>query len=111
MMPQREAGEPIYEQAGSTYGGYEGNQAYAHQQFETPYQQPLQEGPAAKVYAPVHDNRNMIRLMTFVVAMATLIVLAFLCLIVVGGTGGWVSFCAGSFAIFVMAVVAIDKIK
>jgi hypothetical protein len=38
MMPQREAGEPVYEQADATYGRYEGDQNYAHQQFEAPYQ-------------------------------------------------------------------------
>jgi hypothetical protein len=85
MMPQREASEPTYEQAGSTYGGYEGDQAYAHPQFETPYQQPLQAEPAAKVYAPVHDNKNALRLIMFVIAMVTLVVFAVLCLLLVGG--------------------------
>jgi hypothetical protein len=110
MMPQREASEPTYEQAGSTYGGYEGNQAYVHPQFETPYQQPLQAEPAAKVYAPARDNKNVIRLMTFAISMVTLIVLAVVCLIIVGGTGGWISFCAACLALFIIAVVAIDKI-
>jgi hypothetical protein len=107
MMPQREA----YEQAGSTYGGYEGNQADAHQQFETYDPQLLQEERVAKVYVPAHDNKNMLRLIAFAIAMVTLIVLAVLCLILVGGTGGWISFCAASLAIFIMACVAIDRIK
>src|SRR5881394_1230126 len=109
MMPQREAGSPIYEQAGSTYAGYEGNQADAHQQFETYDPQPLQAERAAKVYAP--DNKNMLRLASLAIAMVTLIVLAVVCLILVGGTGGWISFCAASLAIFVMACVAITEIK
>jgi len=111
MMPQREAGSPIDEQAGSTYGRYEGNQADAYQQFETSYQQPLLEERAAKVYVPVHDNRNILRLIAFAIAMVTLIVLAVLCLVLVGGTGGWISFCAASLTIFITAAVAIDKIK
>src|SRR5215470_11220622 len=106
MMPQREAGSPIDEQAGSTYGGYEGNPADAHQQFETPYQQSLRAG---KVYAP--DNKNVLRLTAFAMGMATLIVLAVICLIIVGGPGGWISFCAASLAILIMVGVAIDKIK
>jgi hypothetical protein len=113
MMPQRETNEPTYEyqQAGSTYGGYEGNQADAHQQFETSYQQPLQGQQAAKVYATAHDNKNLLRLATFGMAMVTLIVLAVVCLIFVGGLGGWISFCAACLAIFIIAVVAIDNIK
>jgi hypothetical protein len=111
MMPQREAGSPIDEQAGSTYGGYEGNQADAYQQFETSYQQPLQEERAAKVYAPAHDNTNTLRLTAFAIAMGTLIMLAVICLVFVGGPGGWISFCAAALAIFLVAAVAIDKIK
>ena len=111
MMPQKEAGSPINEQTGSIYGGYEGNPADAHQQFETPYQQSLQEERTAKVYVPAHDNKNMLRLVAFALAMVTLIVLAVVCLILVGGTGGWISFCAASLAIFVMACVAITEIK
>src|SRR5262249_14303667 len=111
MMPQREAGEPTYEQAGSTYGGYEGNQADAHQQFETSYQQPLQGEREAKVYGTARDTKNALRLIAFGMAMVTLILLAVVCLIVVGGTGGWISFCAACLAIFIMAVVAIDNIK
>jgi hypothetical protein len=111
MMPQREASEPVYKQAGSTYGGYEGNQADAHQLFETSYQQPLQEERAAKVYAPVHDNKNVLRLAALAIAMVTLIALAVICLVLVGGTGGWISFCAASLAMLVIAGVAIDKMQ
>jgi len=111
MMPQREAGEPTYEQASSAYGGYEGNPANAHQSFETFYQQPLQEEQATKVYAPAHDNKNMLRLIAFAIAMVTLVVLAILCLVLVKGTGGWISFCAASLAIFIMTAVVIEKIQ
>ena len=111
MMPQREASSPMDEQAGSIYSGYEGNQMDTHQQFETSYQQPLLEERAAKVYATAHNNKNILRLVTFAIAMVTLVVLAFLCLVLVGGTGGWISFCAACLAIFIMTVVAIEQIK
>src|SRR5690348_17670809 len=93
MMPQREASEPRDEQASSAYGGYEGYQADIHQQFETSYQRPLQEERVAKVYVPVHDNKNMLRLVTFAMGLVALIALAVICLVLVRGTGGWVSFC------------------
>ncbi len=108
MMPQSEANQSTNEQVDPAYGRYEGEQAYAHQQFETPYQQPRS---ASKVYAPAPDNKNVLRLIAFAMALVALIVFGVLCLIFVGGTAGWISFCAASLAIFIIAVVAIDKIK
>ncbi len=103
MIPQREASESIHEQASSTYGRYEGDQEYARQQDETSYGQPLREGAGGKVYPPLSDNTNMFRLLVFVIAMVTLLAFAVLCLVFVGGTGGWISFGAASFAILVIA--------
>ena len=112
MMPQRDASESMSEQAGPTYGKYEGEQTYdAHRQYEIPYEQPLRNEPLGKVYLPQHDNKNMLRLVAFAIAMVTLLAFAVICLIIVRGTGGWISFCAASLAIFIVAVVAIDKIK
>jgi hypothetical protein len=103
MMPQKEAG--------SIYGEYEGDQAYTRQQFETPDQHSLQEERTAKVYAPVHGNQNMLRLMAFGMALAALFGLAVLCLIFVGGVGGWISFCAATLAVIAMGSIVIDKMK
>ncbi|GLV55470.1 hypothetical protein KDH_23140 [Dictyobacter sp. S3.2.2.5] len=113
MMPQQEANDARQEQAGAAYGKYEGEpaSAYAYQQFESPYQRPLREEPASKLYTPAPDNKNMLRLMAFGMTLLALIVLAVLCLIIVGGTGGWISFCAACLTIFIVAVVVIDKIK
>ncbi len=108
MMPQKEVSESIHEQAGPTYGRYEGNQG---QHDQTSYEQLLREGPLGKVYPEPRDNKNMLRLIVFVIAMVTLIAFGFLCLMFVGGTGGWISFCVASLAIFLVAVVALDKIK
>lgn len=111
MMPQREASESIDEQANSTYGRYEGDQEFIRQHNETSYEQPLREGPGGKVYAPLSDNKNMLRLLWFVVAMVALLAFVFVCLVIVGGTAGWISFCAASLTIMVIAGTAIDKIK
>jgi hypothetical protein len=43
MMPQEET----HEQTGSTYGRYEGDQAYAHPRDEAPYEQMMSETPVA----------------------------------------------------------------
>jgi hypothetical protein len=86
MIPQREASETIYEQ-------------------------PLREEPEGKVYPPLRDNKNMLRLLWFVVAMVALLAFAVVCLVIVGGTAGWISFCAASFTIMVIASTAISTIK
>ncbi len=113
MMPQREASQSIHEQAGPTYGRYEGDQAFARQHFETSCEQPLRGGPGEKVDPSLSllDNKNLLRLLVFVIAMVTLLAFGVLCLVFLGGTGGWMSFCAASLAIFIVAAVAIDKIK
>jgi hypothetical protein len=111
MMSEREANESIHEQASPTYGRYEGDREYARQNYDASDAQPLREEPGGKVYPPQGDNKNLFRLILFVIAMVTLLALAVICLLFVGGTGGWISFCAASLAIFIIAAVAIDKIK
>jgi hypothetical protein len=111
MIPQREASESIYEQASSPYGSYQGGQQDARQQEVISYEQPLREGPAGKVYPSLSDNKNMLRLIWFVVAMVALLAFAFVCLVIVGGTAGWISFCAASFTIMVVASTAISTTK
>ncbi len=103
MMPQRNASESVNEQASSTYyGSHEADQEYARQRDELPYEQPLREGLGRNVYLPQMDNTNLFRLLVFVIAMVTLLVFVVVCLVLVGGTGGWISFCAASFAILVI---------
>jgi hypothetical protein len=111
MMPQREAGDSIHEKSDPTYGGYEGSQMYSDQHYDASYEQPLRSGAAGKVYPAPSDNKNVLRLLTFVVAMVFLVIFAIICLLAFGGTGGWISFSVAAFVIFVTAVVAIDKIK
>ncbi|GCE31634.1 hypothetical protein KDA_71180 [Dictyobacter alpinus] len=108
MMPQREASEAGQS---SSYGGYGGEQIDNQQQFESSYQRQSMGGAAGKLYPSAPDNHNVLRLIAFGMSLLTLIVMAVICLIIVGGSGGWISFCAASLAIFIIAVVAIDKIK
>jgi hypothetical protein len=103
MMPQMNANEPLDERANSTYGRYEGDQEHVRQREEIPYNQPLREGMGEKVYVLPRDNTNLFRLLVFVIAMVTLLMFVVVCLVFVGGTAGWISFCAASFAILVIA--------
>ena len=111
MIPQREASDPLYEQASTPYGSYQGSQPEASQQEAISYEQPLREGAEAKVYPSPSDNKNMLRLIWFAVAMVALLAFAVVCLVIVGGTPGWISFCAASFTIMVVASTAISTIK
>jgi hypothetical protein len=112
MMPQREASESIHEQPGPTYGRYEGNQASsAYQHSETTYEQELREGPVGKVYPLPRDNKNVLRFALAVIAMVMLLLFGLLFVVFIGGTGGWISFAAASFAIFIIAAVGLDKIR
>ena len=87
MIPQREAIEPGYEQ-------------------------PVREAePRGKVYPQVSDNKNMLRLLWFGVSMVALLAFAVICLVIVGGTPGWIGFIAASFTIMVIASTAISSIK
>ena len=105
MIPQSETKESIHEQPRSVYGGYEGDQEYAHQHDETSYEQMLREGPERKVYPPQSGNMNMFYqfVIVFVISMVALFAFAVLCLVFVGGTGGWIGFIAVSIAILCIA--------
>jgi hypothetical protein len=111
MIPQKEASDSLYEQANSPYGSYQGGQQDARQHDAISYEQPLSEGLAGKVYPPLSDNKNTLRLIWFVVAMLALLAFAVVCLVIVGGTAGWISFCAASFTIMVVASTAIAATK
>ena len=105
MVPQRKFQEASHEQNGSIYSGYEGDVTYTRQPGETPYEQMLREEPEGKVYPPQRGSISMFYqfLIVFVVSMVALFAFAVLCLVWVGGTGGWIGFIAASFAILCIA--------
>jgi hypothetical protein len=111
MIPQKEAGELLHEQASPTYESYQGGQQDARQQDAIFYEQPVREGPGGKVYPSLPGNKNMLQLLWFVVAMVALLAFAVICLVVVGGTPGWISFLAAALTIMVIAATAISTIK
>lgn len=70
-----------------------------------------QEGRGEKVYPPRHTQKNRFRLSIFMIAMVMLLLCAVLCIFFLGGTGGWVSFIVAATVIFLITVVAIDKVE
>ncbi|QBD76285.1 hypothetical protein EPA93_09790 [Ktedonosporobacter rubrisoli] len=107
MMSQEET----QEQTGSTYGRYAGDQVYAHLRDEAPYEHMMRETPVTKVYPQAHYHQNVFRLIGLAISLASLLAFAVICLVLVGGIGGWISFCAACIATFIVATVAIDRIK
>ena len=105
MIPQRETHETMQDQSGPMYVGYEGAPEYTRQNVETPYEQMLREEPEGKVYPPQRGSISMFYqfLIVFVISMIALFAFAVLCLLWVGGTAGWISFIAASFAILCIA--------
>jgi uncharacterized membrane protein YkgB len=103
MMPQEET----HEQTSPIYGRYEGNQTHAH----PPYEQMMRETSGAKVYPEPRNSQNVFRLMGLTITMVSLLALAVICLVLVGGIGGWISFCAACITTFIVASVAIDRMK
>ena len=110
-MQQQGANDPVPNHVDSTYGGYEGDSTYAYQSFASPDRGQQREEAVGKLYPFKQDNKNKHILTAFAMALGTLLMLAVLCVVFVGGTGGWISFCAASLAIFIMTAVVIDKIK
>lgn len=92
------------------YGRYEGQQAPARQQYAFSYEQ-RREDASGKVYPAVRDNKNLYRLLVFIVAMVMLFVFALLTIFFIGGTGGWVSLVVMAFIIFLISAVALDRIR
>ncbi|QBD75658.1 hypothetical protein EPA93_06425 [Ktedonosporobacter rubrisoli] len=107
MMSQEET----QEQTGSTYGRYAGDETYAHLRDEAPYEHMMRETLRAKVYPETHTQQNVFRLIGLAISLASLLAFAVVCLVLVGGIGGWISFCAACLATFIVATVAIDHIK
>src|SRR5215471_7778988 len=111
MMPQRSENESMHEQAGTSYGKYEGNQEFSqHSDWGTGNEAP-RETSGEKVYPQLHNHKNMFRLGMFLIAMVMLLVFALLFVFFLGGTGGWISFCVAAGVIFLLAVIVIDKIE
>jgi hypothetical protein len=124
MMSQE--GQPIREEPGAGYGGYEGNQSYSPPpQYGTSYgqgpqyddeyidvlaqrlSQRMAQGPRGKIQpASIGDRAPWgMRLALAIVSISILVPLAAILLAGVGGLGGLISFGAACLAIFLINAV------
>jgi hypothetical protein len=111
MMPQSDEGESIREPAHATYGRYEEELPYARPPDGASDEHLLKDEAGGKAYPPLSEKQNKLRLQWFAVAMVALLAFAVVCLVIVGGTAGWISFLAASFTIMVIASTAISTMK
>ena len=107
MGPQQNIGAWQDGQPESRYRSYEG-EPLSVSQPDLVSGLPFQEGRTEKVYQPVRDTTMLYRLLTMVFALAALAVFVYICLVLVGGTAGIISFCAASFTIMVIASTVIS---
>lgn len=74
------------------YGGYEGNRLSALTYAETSAERLLTDTQGGKITPLSHSSQNSLRFAIAAMSMLTLIALTVICLLFIGGVGGWISF-------------------
>ncbi len=105
MMPQQESDDSRH----ATYGAYEGDQSYTHPYAETSSGRLFKEEIGGKISPQPHDSKNLFRFAIAALSMGTLIALVIVCLLFIGGTGGWIGFIVASCVIFGIAIAALTS--
>ena len=112
MMPQEEINATSYRQAEPEFGRYEGTQtSSARQQYETSYEHATREGSSGKVYPLPRDNANVFRFVLVLIALGLIVLFGLLFIFVIGGTTGWASLAVVCFAIMVITLAGMDRIR
>ena len=112
MMPQEEVNAAIHRQADPVYGRYEGTQTpSARHHYESSYEQEVREGLSGKVYPLPRDNANILRCFLAVIALGLVLLFGLLFVVRIGGTTGWASFAVACFAIMVITLGSLEKIR
>ncbi|GHO58804.1 hypothetical protein [Ktedonobacter robiniae] len=94
-----------------SYGVYEMQSASEHQEYEMSSFQKPDSVANEKLRAPRRDMQNIYRFILAITSMLMLIPFALLFMVFMGGAQGWIGFGIAAIAIFLIAVVAIDKIE
>ncbi|GHO80773.1 hypothetical protein KSD_85440 [Ktedonobacter sp. SOSP1-85] len=95
----------------SSYRAYEMQSASEHQEYEMSSIQKQDNIANEKVRPPRRDMRNIYRFILAITSMLMLTPFALLFVVFMGGPQGWIGFGIAAGAIFLIAVVAIDKIE
>lgn len=72
--------------------GYRGNQTFVDRSAETLSRRFSESNTGEKVFPVPHASQNLFRFAIAAMSMVTLIALVVICLLFIGGVGGWISF-------------------
>jgi len=112
MMSQEGINAESHRQADLEFGKYEGTQtSSARHRYEPSYEQELREGLSGKVYPLPRDNTNTLRFFLAVIALGLILLFGLLFVVRIGGTTGWASFAVACFAIMVITLGSIEKMR
>jgi hypothetical protein len=112
MMPQEEVNAAIHKQADPVYGRYEGTQSpSARHHYGPSSEQEVREGLSGKVYPLPRDNANILRFFLAMIALGLILLFGLLFVVRIGGTTGWASFAVACFAIMVITLGSLEKIR
>ena len=112
MMPQEEVNAAIHKQADPVYGRYEGTQSpSARHHYGPSSEQEVREGLSGKVYPLPRDNANILRFFLAMIALGLILLFGLLFVVRIGGTTGWPSFTVACFAIMVITLGSLEKIR
>jgi hypothetical protein len=112
MMPQEEVNAAIHRHADPVYGRYEGTQTpSARHHYESSYEQEVREGLSGKVYPLPRENANILRFFLAMIALGLILLFGLLFVVRIGGTTGWASFAVACFAIMVITLGSLEKIR
>lgn len=111
-MLQHHTGGFTNEHTHSIYGAYKDEQAHTHLHDQMYQEQPsFNEKAGEKVYASPSEQKNRLRFKLVQMSMCTIIACAVLCTISGVDAVGWVGVGLISFAVFLITIVAIEKIQ
>jgi len=88
----------------SGYRGYEGQQFSARPQVETSSEYLFTDLAGGKITPEQRTSQNQFRLSIAAMSMGTLIALVVICLLLIGGLGGWISFIVASCILLGLAI-------
>lgn len=87
----------------ASYGGYQGDQGSVHTYTETSSAR-FASGEKISPAPGQHSNQNLLRFAVAALSMLTLIALVVICLLFIGGVGGWISFLVAACVVLGVAI-------
>jgi hypothetical protein len=95
----------------TSYGGYEGNQVALPTSVEMSSERLFADTSREKIAPVPQSHQNLLRSAIAAMSMLTLIALTVICLLFIGGVGGWISFLVASCVVLGVAITTTNGNK